>query len=187
MLMAVRHMVTPSRFEVKSLAYNISISPRFNNDFLFPPQKSCYIAANTLLLWKIMKTILIYLTAWLPMVFIAIANAALREKIFARFLTELRAHQVSSLTAIILFGMYVTALEYLWPLGSASEAWTVGALWLALTLGFEFLAGHYLFGNSWEKLLHDYNILAGRVWILVLLWISAVPYLIFQVLQSLPL
>jgi hypothetical protein len=45
----------------------------------------------------------------------------------------------------------------------------IGAVWLALTLAFEFLAGHYLFGSSWERLLADYDLLRGRVWILVLL------------------
>jgi hypothetical protein len=36
-------------------------------------------------------------------------------------------------------------------------------------LAFEFLAGHYLFGNPWERLLADYNIFRGRVWVTVLL------------------
>ena len=37
----------------------------------------------------------------------------------------------------------------------------VGIAWVALTVAFEFLAGHYVFGNSWEKLLADYNVLRG--------------------------
>lgn len=38
---------------------------------------------------------------------------------------------------------------------------------MILTLGFEFLAGHYLFGSSWEKLLADYNVARGRIWLLI--------------------
>lgn len=34
---------------------------------------------------------------------------------------------------------------------------------------FEFLAEHYVFGNSWERLIGDYNVFRGRIWILVLL------------------
>lgn len=45
----------------------------------------------------------------------------------------------------------------------------VGTVWVALTVAFEFLAGHYVFGNSWERLLADYNMVRGRLWILVLL------------------
>jgi len=44
----------------------------------------------------------------------------------------------------------------------------VGLFWVTLTVAFEFLAGHYLFENSWAKLLADYNVMQGRVWILVL-------------------
>jgi len=47
----------------------------------------------------------------------------------------------------------------------ASHAWKIGGVWLGLTLAFEFLAGHYLFGNSWHKLLADYDVLAGRIWV----------------------
>jgi hypothetical protein len=44
-----------------------------------------------------------------------------------------------------------------------SDAWKIGDLWVALTLGFEFLAGHYVFGNSWRKLLEDCDVLEGRI------------------------
>jgi len=41
-------------------------------------------------------------------------------------------------------------------------------MWLAMTLAFEFGAGHYLFHTPWAALIADYNILRGRLWILVL-------------------
>jgi hypothetical protein len=49
---------------------------------------------------------------------------------------------------------------------------------LGLTVGFEFLAGHYLFGNPWRRLLEDYNVVRGRVWMLVLLTTALAPLLI---------
>jgi len=45
----------------------------------------------------------------------------------------------------------------------------IGALWLTLTVAFEFGFGHYVMGHSWRYLLADYNILKGRLWSLVLL------------------
>jgi hypothetical protein len=42
------------------------------------------------------------------------------------------------------------------------------AVWLLLTVAFEFLAGHYLFGHAWDRLLADYNLAGGRIWVLVL-------------------
>ena len=55
-----------------------------------------------------------------------------------------------------------------------------GLIWLALTVVFEFLFGHYVVGHPWSRLLHDYNILQGRVWALVLIWTAVVPYVIYR-------
>ena len=51
----------------------------------------------------------------------------------------------------------------------------VGLAWLIFTILFEFIAGHYVFGNPWEKLIRDYNLFEGRIWSLVLLPILAAP------------
>ena len=45
----------------------------------------------------------------------------------------------------------------------------IGALWLTLTVVFEFGFGHYVIGHPWKYLLADYNIFKGRLWSLVLL------------------
>jgi hypothetical protein len=42
-------------------------------------------------------------------------------------------------------------------------------IWLLLTLAFEFLAGHSLFGKPWDMLLADYDVVRGRIWVLVLM------------------
>lgn len=47
------------------------------------------------------------------------------------------------------------------------QALLIGTVWIILTIAFEFLAGQYLFSNSWTRLLADYNLLRGRVWVLV--------------------
>jgi hypothetical protein len=46
-----------------------------------------------------------------------------------------------------------------------------------MTVAFELLAGHYLFGNTWERLLADYNVLRGRIWVLVLITTFLAPRL----------
>ena len=51
--------------------------------------------------------ILLYLLAWIPMVFIAIFNGIIREATYGKSLTELQAHQVSTLTGVLLFGSYI--------------------------------------------------------------------------------
>lgn len=118
-----------------------------------------------------------YILAWFPMVVIAIGNGALREKSYGRRMSELHAHQVSCLTGIVLFGSYIGALSRLWPLPNDAEAWAVGAVWLALTIAFEFLFGHFVARHSWGRLLHDYNLCAGRLWLFVLVFVAIAPLL----------
>jgi hypothetical protein len=118
-----------------------------------------------------------YALAWFPMVAIAIANGALRESWYGQHLAELTAHQLSTLTAILLFGIYIWFVVRFWPPTSKAEAIAIGLLWLVMTIVFELLFGHFVAGHAWERLLQDYNLLAGRVWVLVLVWVAVAPYL----------
>ena len=120
-----------------------------------------------------------YILAWIPMVFLAILNGMMREVIFAKKLSELRAHQLSCLTGILIFAVYTWIINSLWPMQSTEQALTIGVMWLFLTILFEFSFGHYVAHHSWRKLLEDYNILAGRLWILVLGAVFALPAIMF--------
>jgi len=121
-----------------------------------------------------------HILAWPPMIIVGIANGLLRQVLFAKPLGEQRAHQLSSLTAIVFFGTYIWLLNRWRPLESTGQALLIGGIWLFLTTGFEFLFGRYVAGHSWRELLHDYNIAKGRLWLLVLLWICIAPYLFYR-------
>jgi len=118
---------------------------------------------------------------WLPMPFIAILNAGLREKIMGRFLGDLGSHQLSTLTLMVWMSLYAWLIYSLLKIDSPSEAWITGITWLCLTLLFEFLAGHFLFKNSWARLLTDYNLIKGRVWGIFLIYLTVLPHLIYSV------
>lgn len=124
--------------------------------------------------------ILRYVLAWIPMIFIGIVNGTLRETTYGKHLNELQAHRVSTIIGISLFGSYIWALTHLWRLESSTQAIVIGAIWLGLTIAFEFIFGHYIAGHSWSRLFDDYNLFAGRVWILVLLWIAIAPWLFYR-------
>jgi hypothetical protein len=124
--------------------------------------------------------ILRYTLAWLILLVVAILNGALREAVYKNRLSDLRAHQLSTLSGIILFAAIIWGLSRLWPLPSAKQAWTVGFIWLALTIAFEFLFGHFVMGHPWSKLLQDYNISTGRVWLLILIWVTIAPYVFYR-------
>lgn len=109
--------------------------------------------------------------------FVAIANGVLRETTYGPDVDELTAHQISTATGIIFTGLAVWAFSRRRPLQSLTQAWVVGAWWLVLTLLFEFGFGHYVAGHSWQRLLQDYDLLAGRVWPVFLVWIAVLPYL----------
>ena len=116
------------------------------------------------------------------MVFIAIANGALREGWYGKYLSELQAHQVSTGIGVFLFGIYIWALIRLWRPVSSGQAITIGLVWLGMTVTFEFLFGHYVAKRSWNELLRDYNLFAfaGRVWLVVLVWVTLAPYFFYR-------
>ena len=114
------------------------------------------------------------------MVLIAILNGTLRQAWYGQYLSELRAHQISTLTGVLLFAIYIGVLTGIWMPASVTQALTIGFIWLALTVAFEFLFGHYVAGKTWAGLFEDYNIFAGRVWIAILIWITVAPYLFYR-------
>ena len=124
--------------------------------------------------------ILKYAAAWLLMPIIGIINGVIRQYGYGSALGELRAHQVSTGTGIVLFGLYIWALTLLWKIRSSGEAIAIGLMWLLLTIAFEFLFGHYIIKHPWSRLLHDYNIFEGRLWVLVLLWVTLAPYVFYR-------
>jgi hypothetical protein len=117
----------------------------------------------------------IYTLFWLGMPLLAILNAVVREKVYKNALGELAAHQLSTVILLILISIYAWLISLNWNLESVGRAMIVGSIWLGLTVSFEFGFGRLVMKHSWQRLFHDYNILKGRVWILVLLWTLLAP------------
>ena len=128
-----------------------------------------------------MKTIIVYAASWIGMVILAIINGALREKLYGPSMRELSAHQLSTLIGIVLFGVYIWILTGIRHIASSRQALLIGGMWLIMTVLFEFIFGHYVMGHPWDKLFHDYNLVKGRVWVLVLIWTALAPYLFFRI------
>jgi len=115
---------------------------------------------------------------WFLFMILAIINAIIRNEGYKPLIGDLRAHQLSTFTFIILiFVVTYFVLKFSNLQISDKEAILLGFLWLIMTITFEFIAGHFIFGNPWEKLIADYNILQGRIWILVLFTILFSPYI----------
>jgi hypothetical protein len=105
---------------------------------------------------------------WFTILIVAIANGALREALLRPHLGDPTAHIASALLlSVAVFLVTRAAIEWIGPTGTR-DRWTIGLFWLALTLAFEFLAGHYVFGADWSVLLADYELFRGRIWLAVL-------------------
>ncbi len=126
-----------------------------------------------------LKFIIIVIGTWFLFMIFAIINAILRNGVYKPIIGELRAHQLSTIIFIfiIIFINYLVFKYFNFNLTS-TESFLIGALWLIMTICFEFLAGHFIFGNTWEKLIADYNILKGRIWGLVLVTIFISPRIV---------
>ena len=122
-----------------------------------------------------------YILFWFVLVLIAIGNGVLREATYGKGVTELLAHQISTASGILFTGVAVWLFSRAWPVDSLAQAQVIGIAWLLLTLGFEFLFGHFVAGHSWGSLLQDYNLLAGRVWVFFLAWVAVMPYLVYKI------
>ena len=99
---------------------------------------------------------------------------------------DLAAHQISTLIGICVFGIFMWVFTGIISIQSSRQAWIIGCMWLMMTVAFEFLFGHYVAGHDWTTLFQDYNILKGRVWLLVLIWTTIAPYFFYRIRSNRP-
>ena len=128
---------------------------------------------------KMEKKIFLYAFGmWFIFVIAAILNGTFRNAFITPKLGEHAGHIISTviLICVILAGtcLFLANLKIDY---TNNILFSIGLLWLILTILFEFVFGHYVMGNSWSTLIADYNILKGRVWGLFLIALFISPYL----------
>ena len=117
------------------------------------------------------------LIVWCAFVLLAIVNGGLREALLTPRLGEHAGHVISTITLCAgIFGVTWLAIGWIRPANSR-DAILIGGAWVSMTLAFEFLAGHYLFRSPWSKLLAEYDLFRGRIWVLVLVTTALAPLL----------
>ncbi len=114
---------------------------------------------------------------WVALAVLAVANGAVRNALISPRIGESGGHVVATgmLCALIIL-VTMSLIKWLGP-ESGNDAVKIGLLWLLMTVAFEFLAGHFLFGHPWSRLFADYNVAKGRVWVLVLIATFFAPLL----------
>ncbi|MBK9175148.1 MAG: hypothetical protein IPM46_02190 [Flavobacteriales bacterium] len=114
---------------------------------------------------------------WFVLMVLAILNGTVRIKLIIPHtgLTAGLAISTVMLCALILLATWLS-IRWMGP-ADAQQAWSIGLLWLGMTLGFEFGAGHFFFKKPWNELLADYDLARGRIWLLVPIVTAMAPWL----------
>ena len=100
------------------------------------------------------------LLVWLLMMAIETAHGVLRNHFLVPVIGEAGASQIGVLIGSALtLTIAILLIGWIHPT-SERALLTIGALWLVLTLAFEFGLGHAL-GRSWTVLLADYDLTRG--------------------------
>ncbi len=129
------------------------------------------------------STIAKYILSWFGLMVLAIINGTIRDFGYKESLGSLTAHQVSTVTLLILFSLALWFMVQQWPLSSNRQAWTIGIAWFVMTELFEFGMGLSR-GASWEELMYVYDITQGQVWLLIPLWVLVGPAFFRRFVQS---
>ena len=117
----------------------------------------------------------IWVPSWLGLLLLAVLNGALRGTVLQPRLGEETGRRVATVLLLAALTAYVHRLQRRHPIPDAEHAWVVGMSWVVMTLGFEFGSGRLVGKLAWSELLADYDVRAGRIWVLVPLWTAVAP------------
>jgi len=112
---------------------------------------------------------------WLVIILAESLHGAARRFLLEPYIGEFRASQIGVFTgAAIIFAISLASVRWIGA-RSVYQSLGVGLLWLALTLGFEFLLGRLVLGYSWEHIGAEYNLLKGGLMTLGLMVLAVSP------------
>jgi hypothetical protein len=115
------------------------------------------------------------LAVWLGILLLANLNGAVREMWLIPAMGKIPGRALSTVVlSVLVFLIAWLTVGWIRPV-STGDAMLIGLVWLLLTLGFEFLVGHYVFHKPWAELTEDYNVARGRIWPLVLVAVLFAP------------
>lgn len=126
------------------------------------------------------------LTVWLLIIVAETIHGVLRGLFLVPVVGDLRARQIGVVIgSLIILAIVIASIRWIGA-KTRRELLAVGALWLALTLAFEFLFGRYVAGASWQRLLSDYDPTRGGFLALGMVVLALSP-LIAGKLRRLPI
>lgn len=125
---------------------------------------------------------------WFTLLIMAFINAIIRETTYKPLLTPLIgiwAHQISSLTGIILFFIVIYFfLKKNFTFYTRKDLIGVGLLWITMTVTFECFMNLFVRKLTFQQVLETYYFWKGDTWIFVLLSLLVSPLIIYKRLKS---
>jgi hypothetical protein len=119
------------------------------------------------------------LLTWVGFALLAVTGGIIRVTLMEPRLGAHLANMIETLgLTVVLAGAIWVAVPWLAPDLRERDLRRLGIFWVALTLAFEFLFGHFVDGADWSALLSNYDVTAGRLWILVPLTMWLGPMLV---------
>lgn len=114
---------------------------------------------------------------WFILTISAIIVGTFRVHVLLPLLGEQTAHQLGTILFLIVQFVIIYFFIRKMRINETKTLLGIGIFWVVITIIFEFIFGHYVMGHSWQKLFADYNLLHGRLWVLVLLNNIAAPFI----------
>jgi len=114
---------------------------------------------------------------WMLLALAASLAGMAREWWLRPVIGELRAHQAGTLLVCALF-LAIIAVFVVRTKLSVRQALLIGISWLVGAVVFEFGVGHWVDHLSWSRLLADYDLLHGRLLLLVWITVAFAPAVI---------
>lgn len=115
---------------------------------------------------------------WLGIVVAEVLHGVLRSIFLVPYVGLHRSNQIGVFSASLII-LVIVRFSIGWLLKAEPEArpgrlLAVGAAWTVLMLVFEWSAGHYVFGRTWDQLAQDYRLAQGGLLPLgmLVLWLS---------------
>jgi hypothetical protein len=119
-----------------------------------------------------------WVPGWFGMLALALLNGTFRAVVTQPLLGETAARALATVILLAALTGYVWWLHRRRPIPTGPQGWAIGLAWVAMTLTFEFGWGGLVEGLSWATMLADYDVTAGRIWVLVPIWTALAPVVV---------
>ena len=125
---------------------------------------------------------------WFILLLVALINATIRETTYKPLLVPhigFWAHQISSLTGIILFFIAIYFfLKKNQKNYSRNDLFKVGILWIFMTIVFESFMNIFIRRLNFQQILQTYYFWKGDTWFFVLLSLMISPFVVHKILNK---